>query len=154
MFSSLFFNSSLWLWSFFAQAMPGGAPSGAPAVAASGAPVAPAAAASAAPAAAASGAPVSNIVGSLPQAPIQAGHSAFVTVFLLIYFVICVALIICVLFQTTKSEGLSGVIGGTSTSSLFRGKKSAEENLSQWTNRLAVAFIACSLALWILMSKK
>jgi len=62
---------------------------------------------------------------------------------LFVYFVVCVGLIVCVLLQTTKSEGLSGVIGG-STQAVFKGKRSVEEKLNQITTWLAVRFISLS----------
>lgn len=63
-----------------------------------------------------------------------------------VYLLVCIGLIIAVLVQTTKSEGLSGIIGGA-TQSIFRGKKSIEEKLNQFTTYLAVAFIALSIAI-------
>jgi len=97
-------------------------------------------------------------VTTIPDVPGVAGtpivvHSTVYTVAhqaaLFFYFLICIALIGCVMMQTTKNEGLSGVIGGQVSTSVFRGKKSAEETLSLWTTRLAVGFIIYSLGMWI-----
>lgn len=158
-------------------------PSAAPMPAASGVPVtaasaAPAAAASAIPVTAASTAPVAPMttipLSTATSAPIElpmtAGappqldqmippaaqgpvHSWLHGLVLFVYFLICVGLVVCVMFQTTKNEGLSGVIGGQVSSSVFRGKKSAEETLSTWTSRLAVAFIFFSMLIWLLFGR-
>jgi preprotein translocase subunit SecG len=84
-------------------------------------------------------------VGALP-APTQVTPRLNILqgLLLLVYFTTCVGLIVCVLLQTTKSEGLSGVIGG-STQAIFKGKKSVEEKLNQITTWLAVGFVSLSL---------
>lgn len=51
-----------------------------------------------------------------------------------------VALIALVMSQTTKSEGLSGTIGGKMSSS-FRGKPGADEKLSLFTKYAAISFM-------------
>jgi len=93
--------------------------------------------------------PISNFLFFLqdavvPNVPtIPASHGAgggFSTLLVLVFILICAGLITLVLLQTTKSEGLSGSIGGTSQS-IFRGKKSTEEQLSHWTSYLAIAFL-------------
>jgi protein translocase SecG subunit len=50
---------------------------------------------------------------------------------------------VAVLLQTTKNEGLSGVLGGSSQS-MFKGKKGFEETLQEVTNYLAVSFVVMS----------
>ena len=50
------------------------------------------------------------------------------------------ALIILVMSQTTKSEGLTGTIGGKMSSS-FRGKPGADEKLSLFTKYSAISFM-------------
>lgn len=62
---------------------------------------------------------------------------------LLIYFLVCVALIAAVLLQTTKSEGLTGTIGGRAESPLLR-KKTLEDQLNRVTTFLAVLFLILS----------
>ena len=172
LFPQLYLKLCVQSWSFLAQAMPA---SGVPAAAATTAPAAPL---TTAPMPAATTAPVTTLpvpaasgAPALPvQLPIEAGanpqidlnmpppahgpvHDWMHGLFLLVYFLICIGLIGCVLFQTTKNEGLSGVIGGQVSSSLFRGKKSAEESLTSWTNWLAVAFIVCSMLIWLLFGR-
>lgn len=72
------------------------------------------------------------------------------TLFLIIYFLICIGLVTAVLLQTTKNEGLSGIIGG-SNQAVFKGKKGFEERLQEITNYLAVSFIILSFLLSIFM---
>lgn len=145
------------LWSTMAQA---GVPTGVPAAVpgSAEAPAAPALPASPAAIPIPMGSPLTNgTVPNIGTEPFTAAPSLATTlthgVLLFLYFVICAALIVCVMFQTTKSEGLSGVIGGSSSSSLFKGKKSAEETLTQWTGRLAVAFIVFSFFIWLMFSR-
>ncbi|MBI2251348.1 MAG: preprotein translocase subunit SecG [Armatimonadetes bacterium] len=81
-----------------------------------------------------------------PVLPIQTNpHSDFLHYFLLIiYFLICAGLIALVLLQTTKSEGLTGTLGGASQS-VFKTKKGWEEQLNQITLIFASAFIIFSI---------
>lgn len=134
MWSSLFFNSCVNVWSWLAQASPV-APPAAPA-----APALPAAV------------PAPENVPLMNQVPMIPAHTTAYTVahslVLFVYFIICAGLITCVMFQTTKSEGLSGVIGGSVSTSLSR-KKSSEEMLASWTTRLAVSFIVFSFVIWL-----
>jgi preprotein translocase subunit SecG len=51
-----------------------------------------------------------------------------------------IALITLVMSQTTKSEGLTGTIGGKMSSS-FRGKPGVDEKLSVFTRVSAIAFM-------------
>ena len=98
-------------------------------------------------------APVVNAATQAAPAVNAAAHAAgnlggniFHYLLLGVYLLICIGLIIAVLVQTTKSEGLSGVIGGA-TQSIFRGTKSIEQKLNQFTTYLAVAFIVLSIAI-------
>ena len=54
------------------------------------------------------------------------------------------ALIVIVMSQTTKHEGLGGAIGGKAQSS-FRGKAGLEENLQRLTMYIAVTFFIISI---------
>jgi len=61
----------------------------------------------------------------------------------------CLAIIAAVLMQTSKSEGLSGTLGGKSSSD-FAGKVGLEKQLDVITQYVAVAFLAMSfLAAWL-----
>jgi len=85
--------------------------------------------------------------------PVQAAgastHLGGVTLYILlgVYFLICIALVAAILSQTTKSEGLSGTIGGGAPQSVFRGKKGVEEQLQAITNYLAIAFLILSIVI-------
>jgi preprotein translocase subunit SecG len=159
--SNLWLKSCVGLWSWMAQVTPAvsgaPAPPGASSPAAAASPLPPMAASPVA----ASPVPPAGLPFASPTGPVLnhpvASHAVVASVLhavvLAFYFLICVALIICVMFQTTKSEGLSGVIGGSSSSSLFRGKKSAEENLARWTGILAVLFIGFSFVIWVLFGR-
>lgn len=62
----------------------------------------------------------------------------------------CVSLILVVLFQTGKTAGLSGVIGGGSDTYLSKNKaKSLDAKLARATKWIAIAFVVLTLALSI-----
>ena len=67
-------------------------------------------------------------------------------VVLVIFAGVCVGLITCVLFTTSKSDLGGAIVGGGATAP-FRGKKSGEEQLTQVTTWFATAFIVMSLAM-------
>lgn len=103
---------------------------------------------------AAGGAPV-----SLPQAEPSSspstggGLTPLQYVVMALYLLVCLGLIAAVLSQSSKEEGLSGMLGGGSTQSVFRGKKSFEEKLQTATNVLAVSFIVLSMLIsWLFRS--
>jgi len=92
-------------------------------------------------------------VTALPTTAATVAHSSpFVVVLQLLYSVICIGLIIAVMLHTTKSEGLSGMMGGA-TQSIFRGKKSFEDKISTFTTYLAAGFIIGSFVIFILIRK-
>jgi preprotein translocase subunit SecG len=74
----------------------------------------------------------------------QFQHTIWHTILLVVYFIVCLGLVVAVLLQTTKNEGLSGMMGGGSQS-VFKGKKGFEEQLQQITNFLAITFVVMSL---------
>lgn len=80
----------------------------------------------------------------MPPIPAPPAQSFLQFLLLMVYFLICAALVTLVLLQTSKSEGLSGTLGG-STQSIFRGKKSFEDKLGQITMYVAIAFIFSSI---------
>ncbi len=61
-----------------------------------------------------------------------------------------VLLIGIVAIQQTKSEGLSGTIGGQVTSS-FKGKPGFEERLTEWTKYLGIGFFVSSILVAVTM---
>lgn len=67
----------------------------------------------------------------------------------IIYILVCVAIVIIVLMQDSKSEGLSAAITGGSTNTYWSKNKgrSKEGILSKVTIILAVAFVVLSVVL-------
>ncbi len=65
-------------------------------------------------------------------------------------FLISIALIILVVSQTHKAEGLGTAVGGASQGSSFRGRAGHEEIVNKYTAWLAVAFMVISLVSFIL----
>lgn len=64
-------------------------------------------------------------------------------VFIILQMVSAVALIAIVMSQATKSEGLSGTIGGKSESA-FQGKPGFEDKLAEITKWAAITFMVMS----------
>jgi preprotein translocase subunit SecG len=61
----------------------------------------------------------------------------------IIQALLSIALILIVMLQTTKSEGLSGSIGGQVTPS-FKGKPGMDEQIRTYTIYISVAWFALS----------
>lgn len=72
-----------------------------------------------------------------------------ITVIQLLSAVILIGL---VMSQTTKSEGLTGTIGGKMSSS-FRGKPGLEDKLADLTKWSAILFMVTSFLVYIIRSK-
>jgi preprotein translocase subunit SecG len=66
--------------------------------------------------------------------------------------VLSIVLIVIVMAQTTKSEGLTGSIGGQVTSS-FKGKPGMDEQIRTWTIYISVAWFAVSTISAIIYSR-
>ena len=66
------------------------------------------------------------------------------TIFVLLQIISAIVLIGIVMSQATKSEGLTGTIGGKSESA-FRGKPGAEERISDYTKWAAISFPPCTM---------
>ncbi|HUV04258.1 MAG TPA: preprotein translocase subunit SecG [Armatimonadota bacterium] len=69
-----------------------------------------------------------------------------------IHLLSSVILIVLVMSQTTKSEGLTGTIGGKMSSS-FRGKPGMDEKLAGLTRWCAIAFMVTGALVYIIRSK-
>ncbi len=61
-----------------------------------------------------------------------------------VHLVVCIALIVIVLFQADKGEGLAGAFGGGASATLF-GERGAETQISKITTYLAIVFMITSL---------
>ena len=64
-----------------------------------------------------------------------------------IYVVVCIGLIISVLLQSAKGEGLAGAFGGGGVSGAVFGGRGAASFLSRATTVLAVLFMALAIVL-------
>jgi preprotein translocase subunit SecG len=69
---------------------------------------------------------------------------------IVIHVLICAALVISVLLQSAKGEGLAGAFGGTSLTGTVFGGRGAATFLSKATTILAVAFMASCIVLTFL----
>lgn len=67
---------------------------------------------------------------------------------LFVQFVIGIGLILIVLSQTSKNEGLTGSIGGNLPSN-FKGKPGYEERLKMYTRNLGIAWFVVSILVGI-----
>ncbi|HET6456616.1 MAG TPA: preprotein translocase subunit SecG [Armatimonadota bacterium] len=76
----------------------------------------------------------------------------FKTVLIAIQMLSALALIGLVMSQTTKSEGLTGTIGGKASSS-FRGKPGIDDKLADLTKWCAIAFMVSSALVYYLAGK-
>ena len=74
--------------------------------------------------------------------------NAIQIILLVIQALVSIALIVIVMSQTTKNEGLTGSIGGQ-TSANFKGKPGFEEQLQGWTRMLAIAWFAVAILVGI-----
>lgn len=72
------------------------------------------------------------------------------TVLLIIHILVCVALIIVVLMQSAKGEGLAGAFGGGGISGAVFGGRGAASFLSRATTVLAIFFMVSCLGLSLL----
>lgn len=66
---------------------------------------------------------------------------------ILLHVIICAALIITVLLQSSKGEGLAGAFGGSGITGAVFGGRGAATFLSKATTILAIAFFISSIAL-------
>lgn len=70
----------------------------------------------------------------------------------IIHFVVCVGLIVIVLLQADKGEGLAGAFGGGASNTVF-GERGAGTIISKLTTIMAVVFMITSLLLSVYISK-
>lgn len=74
------------------------------------------------------------------------------TLLLMIHILICVALIIVVLLQSSKGEGLAGAFGGGGITGAVFGGRGAASFLSKATSVLAIVYMVSCLGLSFLTS--
>lgn len=76
------------------------------------------------------------------------------TLLLTIHILICVALIIVVLLQSSKGEGLAGAFGGGGITGAVFGGRGAASFLSKSTSVLAIVYMVSCLGLSFLSSSQ
>ena len=69
---------------------------------------------------------------------------------MIVYVIVCLALIATVLLQSGRSAGLSGAIAG-GAQSLFGKKKGLDDLLGRVTTGLAIGFMLLAIALTVLV---
>lgn len=75
----------------------------------------------------------------------------WLTVIRVIHLILSLILIAVVLLQSGKAQGLSGAIAGGSETFFGKNKgRTIDAILSKWTSVVAVAFLATSIALFLM----
>jgi protein translocase SecG subunit len=69
-----------------------------------------------------------------------------------LHTIVSIALIILVVSQSNKAEGL-GAVGGSSSASSFRGRAGYEEQMNTYTKYTAFAFMILSVLLYLFALK-
>ena len=70
------------------------------------------------------------------------------TIVTVVFIAICIALVILVMLQESKSSGLTGTVGGMADSYSGKNKgRSMEGKLVKWTTILAVVFFVLTVVL-------
>ena len=70
--------------------------------------------------------------------------NAIQIILLILQALISIALVLLVMSQTTKNEGLTGTIGGN-VSANFKGKPGFEERLQNYTRYIGIAWFVVSI---------
>ena len=77
--------------------------------------------------------------------------SAWIIILTILQLILAVAVIVIVLFQSGKSAGLSGAIGGVADTFLAKNKaKSLDAKLAKNTKWVAIAFVVLTLIINII----
>lgn len=73
-------------------------------------------------------------------------------IFIVIYVLVCLALIVITMIQNKEDAGLSGTISGSSTNNFYEKNKgrTKEGRLKKWTIILSVLFLILTIALSII----
>ena len=74
--------------------------------------------------------------------------NAFQIILLVLQALISIALVLLVMSQTSKNEGLTGTIGGN-VSANFKGKPGFEERLQNYTRYLGISWFVVSILVGI-----
>lgn len=73
-------------------------------------------------------------------------------IILVIYIIVCIALIVLATIQKSEKPGASGTITGSSTNNFYEQNKgrTKEGKLKKWTIILGIVFVVLAIALGIL----
>ena len=73
-------------------------------------------------------------------------------IFIVVYVLVCLALIIIRMIQNKEDAGMSGTISGSSTSNFYEKNKgrTKEGKLKKWTIIIAIVFLVLTIALSII----
>ena len=73
-------------------------------------------------------------------------------IFIVVYVLVCLALIIISIIQNKEDAGMSGTISGSSTSNFYEKNKgrTKEGKLKKWTIIIAIVFLILTVALSII----
>lgn len=73
-------------------------------------------------------------------------------VLIVIYFIVCAALVVLAMMQTKEDAGLSGTISGSSTNNFYEKNKgrTRDGQMKKWTIILSVVFAILSVVVGIL----
>lgn len=71
--------------------------------------------------------------------------NAFQIILLVFQALISIALVLLVMSQPTKNEGLTGTIGNNVTGANFKGKPGYEERMQGYTRQLGIAWFVISI---------
>ena len=73
-------------------------------------------------------------------------------IILVIYIIVCIALIVLATIQKSERPGASGTITGSSTNNFYEQNKgrTKEGKLKKWTISLGIVFVVLAIALGIL----
>ena len=73
-------------------------------------------------------------------------------IFIVVYVLVCLALIIISMIQNKEDAGMSGTISGSSTSNFYEKNKgrTKEGKLKRWTIIIAILFLVLTIALSII----
>ena len=73
-------------------------------------------------------------------------------IILVIYIIVCIALIVLATIQRSEKPGASGTITGSSTNNFYEQNKgrTKEGKLKKWTIILGIVFVVLAIALGIL----
>ncbi|MBF0545224.1 MAG: preprotein translocase subunit SecG [Candidatus Riflebacteria bacterium] len=69
-----------------------------------------------------------------------------------VHFLVCIGLIVIVLLQADKGEGLAGAFGGGASNTMF-GERGSTTPIAKFTTGMAVIFMITSLVLAVFVPK-